>query len=237
MNTEKARLDKMLQEKIISQNDYRTLLNSLKKNSFFAKLNQSLLLNPFQKIAGFQALIIGILILVMTSYLGIKAKLYYLAPLSAINALVLAKQNISHLFLFLFLFYQNIVNWLVLAILFMIAAKLLQKNKMRVIDFLGTVSLAQFPMLLVTAYTVLIRVFNPSLLEFDMSKGFPVHFTAIQYIFTIPIIIFVVWQSVLCFFAFKESSGLSGKKLWWGFLGALIFASMIAQPLTTLFMN
>ena len=235
MSTEKARLDKMLQEKKISQDDYRMLLSSIKRRSFFSKLQQSFWLNPFQKIAGFKALTIGMLILVMTSYLGVKAKLYYLGPLSAINATVLAKQTISYPFLFLL--YQNIVNWLVLAILFMIAAKILQKNKMRVIDFLGTVSLAQFPMLLVTVYTCLIRRFYPSLIEFDVSKGFPIHFTANQYIFTIPVIVFVVWQGVLCFYALKESSGLNGKKLWWGFLGTLILAGLIAQPLTTLFMN
>ena len=235
MNTEKARLDKMLHEKKISQDDYSILLQSLKRKSFFTKLHQSLWLNPFQKIAGFKALILGIFILVMTSYLGIQAKLYYLGPLSAINAFALAKQNISHLFLFLL--YQNMVNWLVLAVLFMIATKILQKNKMRAIDFLGTVSLAQFPVLLTTAYTCLIRIFYPSLLDIDMSHGLQIHFTLYQYICTIPFIVFIVWQIVLYFYAFKESSGLNGKKLWWGFLGSLIFVSMIAQPLTTLFMN
>ncbi len=235
MNTEKTRLERMLKENKIPQDDYTILLKSLKRKSFFTKLQSSFWLNPFQKIAGFKALIIGVLVLVVTSYVGIKAKLYYLGPLSVINASVLAKQTISHPFLFLL--YQNVVSWLVLAILFMVAAKILQKNKMRMIDFLGTVSLAMFPMLLVTLYTYLIRLFYPSILEFDMSKGYPIHFTANQYILTIPILAFIIWQSILCFFALQESSGLNGKKLWWGFLGSLIFASMIAQPLTTLFMN
>ena len=77
MNTEKTRLERMLRENKISQDEHKILLKSLKRKSFFTKLQSSFWLNPFQKIAGFRALIIGMLVLVVTSYVGIKAKLYY----------------------------------------------------------------------------------------------------------------------------------------------------------------
>ena len=235
MNTEKARLDKMLVEKKISQEDYLILTNALKRKSFFAKMHSSFWLNPFQKIAGFKALVIGMVILVLTCYLGVKAGLYYFGPVSVINASALAKQNIHHLFLFLL--YQNVVIWLVLAVSFMIAAKILQKNKIRIIDFLGTVALARFPTLLITICIYLIRVFYPSTLEVDMSKGLPIHANLIQYLVSLIISTLVVWQAFTYFYAFKESSGLLGKKLLWGFLGVIILVQFIALPFTNSFMS
>src|SRR3990167_4812466 len=95
MNTEKIRLERMLKENKITQQDYNTLLVALEKKSFFSKMGSSLLLNPFQKIAGFKALVIGMMILVAMSCIGIIAKVYFLGPLSVINASALPKQTID----------------------------------------------------------------------------------------------------------------------------------------------
>ena len=124
-----------------------------------------------------------------------------------------------------------------IAVSFMIAAKILQKNKIRIIDFLGTVALARFPTLLITICIYLIRVFYPSTLEVDMSKGYPIHATLIQYLVSLIITTLVVWQAFTYFYAFKESSGLLGKKLLWGFLGVIILVQFIALPFTNSFMS
>ena len=235
MNTEKARLDKMLQEKKISQEDYAILATALKRRTIFNKIHSTFILNPFQKIAGTKALFLGLITLILTSFLGVKAQLYYLSPMSTINALVLAKQTITNPFIFLL--GQNIVCWLVLAIFLLITAKIIQKNSIRIIDFFGTVALARFPTLLVTIYTMMIRIMNPSLLDIDMSKGFPIHFTLAQYIWSIPIAILAIWQAVMYFYAYKESSGLTGKKLILSFLTIIVLAEFTTAPLTTWFMN
>jgi len=62
MNTEQARLERMLKENKISRQDYNTLLVALEKKSFFSRMESSLLLNRFQKIAGGKALVIGMMI-------------------------------------------------------------------------------------------------------------------------------------------------------------------------------
>jgi hypothetical protein len=235
MNTKKSRLDKMLQENKISEDDYKILGAALKRKTFFNKIHSTFLLNPFQKIAGFKALFLGIITILLTSALALKAKIYFLGPLSTINASALGKQSINHPFAFIL--YQNIVCWLTLAILLMITAKILQKNKIRIIDFLGTVALARFPTLIATLYLMLTRIYYPSILDVDFSKGYPLHFSIIQYIFSIPAIILVIWQAVIYFYAFKESSGLTGKKLSFGFLVTIVLAEFIAQPITTWFMN
>ncbi|MFA6302902.1 MAG: hypothetical protein WC627_07190 [Legionella sp.] len=235
MNTEKTRLDTMLRDKKISQDEYQILAAALKRKSFFAKMESSLLLNPFQKIAGFKALMFGMIILLLTSYLGVKAGLYYLGPLSAINVLAVTKQSIGQPFLLLL--FQNTVCWLAVAIVFMIVAKILQKKKVRLIDFLGTVALARFPMLFITLYTYFVRTFYPSMLDIDLSKGLPIHASMSQYLFSICVTVLMVWQIVTYFYAFKESSGLLGKKLWWAFLGSLVLVQFLSEPITTLFMN
>jgi len=64
MNKDKQRLATMLEEKKISKEDHDMLQTALKRKSFFAKMQSSIWLNPFQKIAGFKALILGMLVLI-----------------------------------------------------------------------------------------------------------------------------------------------------------------------------
>jgi len=235
MKHEKERLMTMLKDNKISQDDYNLLLGAIKKRSFFSKMSSSLLLNPFQKIAGGKALGIGIVILLCISYLGVIAKVYFLDPISIINSSAVLKQAVE--INFLFLAYQNIVSWLVLALLFRISAKVLQKKKTRMIDFLGTVALARFPGLLITIVCSILRVFNPGFLEIDLTKGLHMHVSFGEMVFGITVTILTVWQIITYFYALKESSGLDGKKLWIGFIVSLITACFIGQLLTTLVMN
>lgn len=235
MNNEKTRLDKMLQAQKISQDDYAILAAALKRKTIFNKIHSTFLLNPFQKIAGWKALLLGMITIVLTSLLALKAKLYFLGPMSTLNASVLGQLNIRYpLGLIL---YQNIMCWLVLSIVLMITAKVLQKHKIRIIDFLGTVALARIPTLIATFYLMILRIGYPSVLAIDLSHGYQLHYSIAQYIFMIPVIILAIWQAVIYFYAFKESSGLTGKKLILGFLVGVILAENIAQPLTTWFVR
>ena len=235
MTNEKARLEKMLRDNKISQQDYEILASALKRKTIFNKIHSTFLLNPFQKIAGIKALVLGLITLLLTSFFGVKAQVYYLSSMVTLNATALAKQTISHPFAFLL--YQNVACWFVLATLLMIAAKILQKNKIRIIDFFGTVALARFPTLIITLYVMIGRAIAPNLWNIDMSKGFPLHFSASQYLVSIPASIIAIWQAVIYFYAYKESSGLTGKKLWLSFLGTMVIAECIAQPVTTFFMS
>jgi hypothetical protein len=235
MNIEKARLDKMLQEHKVSPEDYAILSSALNKKKIFNRLRSTFLLNPFQKIAGVNALLLGVITLILTSFFGVTAQLYYLSPMSTINALALAKQTLPHPVLFLL--YQNVVCWLVLAILLMIGAKILQKKPVRIIDFLGTAALARFPTLVATIYLAILRVTYPSILYVDFSKGVQLHFSLAQYLFSAPVIVFAIWQAVIYFYAYKESSGLTGKKGILSFLAIIVLAECIAEPLTTWFMQ
>jgi len=86
VSLEKERIRKMLAEHKISAEDYKILLAAL--NAKHSKFNAiiSLLINPFKKLAGLKAFIIGLVIILGMSYLGVTAKLYYSAVLDITNA-------------------------------------------------------------------------------------------------------------------------------------------------------
>lgn len=236
MKNDKERLMGMLAENKISEEDYNTLLMALKKKSFSSRIESSLWLNPFQKIAGFKALLLGIIVLLVMSYTGALGGLYFLGPLTTINASIVVKQS-QHIG-FLLLAYQNTVSCLILTTLFFITAKILTKKKLRIIDFLGTVTLSRFPLALFTVITSIVRMVDPTSLDIDMSKGLPLHtFTMGLFILSVIGMVIIVWQIITYFYAMKESSGLVGKKLWLGFIVSLVTAELIALPLTTWFMN
>jgi len=235
MVKEKEHLMSMLKENKISDKDYNLLMSALQKKTFFEKLSSSLLLNPFQKLAGFHALLAGIMILLCMSYLGTIAKVYFPGIFSVLNASVVANQQIeNNVFL---LAYQNLVACSVLAGSFLLAAIIFRQKGLRVIDFLGTVTLARFPLLLLTIVLAVIRVLDPGFLAIDISKGIPLHPSVTMSLFSAVVICLLIWQITTYFYALKESSGLRGKKLMISFIGSLILSEIIASPLTTIFMN
>jgi len=231
----KERLDSMLQEKKISEADYKVLIEAINKKSFFSKISSSLLINPFQKIAGVKALTLGITILVLISFLGVIGQVYFIGVMGVLNAHALVKQSID--INFFLLAYQNLVSWLVLSGVFMVAAIIFRKKRIRVIDFLGTVALARFPLLIMTACMALIQSVSPAFLAIDMSQGISMKGTPGMSAFSLLVLCLFIYQIATYFFALKESSGLVGKKLWLSFIASFIVAEIIIQPLATIFMN
>ncbi len=235
MNQDKSRLDRMLRENKISEADYKVLLHATDKKSFFSKIESSLFINPFQKIAGVKALLLGVLILLLMSFLGVIAKVYFVGVMGVLNAHALVKQavNIS----FLLLMYQNLVSWLVLSSIFIIMTKVFQKQKIRIIDFLGTVALARFPLLLLTFLMLCIQLFSPDFFAIDFSQGISMKASIGMSLFGVLALCLFIYQVVVYFYALKVSSGLVGKKLWISFILSFIIAELIAGPLAAIFMN
>ena len=235
MNKEKAHLMSMLKEHKISQDEYTLLLAALEKKSFFDRISSFFLINPFQKIAGVNALVWGMAVLIIMSYLGVVAKVYFPGVLSVLNASAVAHQKIE--INFFLLAYQNLVAWLVLSGMFLMSAKIFQQKRVRLVDFLGTVALARFPYLVLTLLMSIIRVVNPGFLAIELNKGVSLQPSIAMSAFSAVVICLFIWQIATYFYALKESSGLIGKKLWLGFIVSLILSECIASPLTTIFMN
>lgn len=233
MTTEKDRLDEMLQNNKITKSEYHLLLSALnKKNSFYVVF--SFLVNPFQRIAGVYSLVIGLITLLAMSGLGLIAKVYFPGLITILNASAVKEPKVP--LNFYLLLYQNAICWIVLTIIFIVIAKILQQKRIRIIDFIGTVALARFPFLILTGILCIIRLLYPSFLEIDLTKGVLVEPSVSLSAFFVVMITFVIWQITTYFNAFKESSGLIGKKLWIGFIIALILGEVTTNYLTMVVM-
>ena len=235
MNIEKQKLADMLDEKKITKEDYQLLVHALDKQESKRSL-VALFINPFQKIAGQTALLAGLVIIVVMSYMGVVADVYYAGIFDCLNAANLKhtqaiKPNFS------LLLTQNVINWLSLSATFILSAIIFKQKRFRVIDFLGTVAFSRFPTLILTTFIAIVWAANPSLLDFDVTK------TTFQYHFNISgtLIDFMwqfcyAWQITIYLFALKESSGLNGTKLWIAFVVSVFTADQFSHLLGTYLM-
>lgn len=231
MTSENERLLTLLKDKKITQDEYKLLSKALVPNTG-VKLFFSLLINPYQKIAGISALGVGVGIILIISYFGAMAKIYFPGLLGILNSSMMKNPAIGTDFLFLL--YQNAVIWLVLTLLFIIAAKICQQKSIRIIDFMGTVALSRFPYLLLTGFLAMMRVVDPRFMDVGMENGLQLKPSLLAITFSSVVIICAVWHIVTYFYALKESSGLSGKKLWLSFIACILVGEIVSNFITML---
>lgn len=224
MNKNKEQLSNMLKENKISQKDHDILLGAMDKKSFFSKNNLFLLVNPFQKIAGVKALLFGLIILLITSCLNAIGN----GSLIVSGASFVQKQNgLPGLFL---LTCQLLTLWLILSVCFALTAKLFRK-KIRFVDFLGTFAFAYYPTFLSAAVTATLQSINPNFYASIITMATTPHFSFGMTAYIIFAFVFGIWQVATHFYAFKESSGLTSKKLGWGFAITYILVLMVGGQL------
>lgn len=230
MNNDKKQLDSMLEANKISKSEYKRLNRAMEKSVTQEGALYSLI-NPFKKVAGVKALIVGVFFLLMISYLGVVGKLYFLGPLSL--KVLPGSEAVS--FSFFILLYQNLVGWGLLSLAFLLVAHLFQKKKVRSIDFFGTVLFAHYPYLLLSAFLCLLQFWVPSVIEVSSTQH-PSFSLAVIALMLASFVAFI-WQIAVYFFALKESSGLEGKTLVLSFIIVLILTEMVAYSLTSIFIN
>jgi len=209
----KERLLALFQEKKISEAELQILLNSIDtKISFFYKV-YLFLINPFQKIAGFQAFFLGILFTIVMAFCANKADVHYPDIISLTSSIELNKK-----LNFIKILCEQLIQCTTLALFFYIFSLIYQNGKVRLIDFLGTVYFSRFPYFIMTLYILILRHLFPNILT--GSGDHPWRYA--MYIFSD---LGLAWQIITYFFAFKESSGLKDTRLWAGFILCIILAS------------
>lgn len=233
MKKELERLLKMRKENKISERDFDMLSGALTKNSFCSTLENSMLINPFQKIAGFKALFIGLILMLVMSVIGVYANVYIDGSLGFIMTNGFKATRAPS---FLLLLYQNMVACLSVAVLFYLSAILLRQKGIRIIDFLGTVAFARYPTCISIMFFILAKWLSPENFNEDFSKGFSFHFSITGSLSALLWTACYVWQGMNYFFAFKESAGLDGKRLWSAFLITMLVADILSSILTRLFL-
>ncbi|NJK97561.1 MAG: hypothetical protein HC905_24020 [Bacteroidales bacterium] len=151
------------------------------------------LYNPFTRIAGVQSLLWGLLILLVTAFLGGLNNVHYDGVIDMHAGMP------APMLLFLL---EVIVSWLLFSVLLLIAAKILSRSKVRVVDIFGTQAFAKYPYLVIS----LISFIPYFRFEF---QGMP-DISASLIIFGLLTIVFTIWTVVLMYNAFSVSANLSG---------------------------
>ncbi len=165
------------------------------------KLN--LLINPFLKIAGWEAFFFGTIISGLIIFIGYTNNLFFPGIISIRNSSALTFSNA--------VVFQ--VIGLLPAILLMYLSGLVFSKNVRFQDILGSVTLARFPYILMVLFGFL--------LNNNSSRLLGTHEYLILGIFTIIYIILSIWIIVLLYNAFKVSTNIKGNK------GIIIFASIV----------
>ena len=164
------------------------------------------LINPFERIAGWKALIIGLCFISLIAIIGkvnhlIFGKIFMVTP--------------YYPHTFFQAFYTQIIVWGVLFIVMWIVGKIFSKSKIRVIDVAGTMALSRAPMLLIVLL------------------GFLPFFSTVSTtrlsIFGLICVIPFIWMAVLMYNAYSVSCNLNGSRGILSFIGASIAAEIIAS--------
>ncbi|MDR2038018.1 MAG: DUF3887 domain-containing protein [Bacteroidales bacterium] len=165
------------------------------------------LVNPFQKIAGWRALGLGIVIMLATAIFGKINHMFFDG--------VLDVHTLSHSFAEAFA--AQAINLISVFIVMWLAGALFSRSKIRPIDIAGTMALSRAPMLFL-ALVGFLPIVPESI--FDMLQ------TAI---FVVICFIFVVWMITLMYHAFIVSCNIRGTRGNIVFIGALLVAEIISK--------
>ena len=176
----------------------------------------SLIFNPFKRIAGWDAFGVGLVIVVLTTFTGNFAGIYFDGVIDMHFA-----ENFDSLKSWLMI----PINIISISVIMWLAGITVSKN-FRFIDILGTMTLSRAPFLLIALASFFVKVPDLSGIMQDPFVIFDSISFIIILIFTFPIII---WSVTLLYNAYKISTGASGQKLSISFIFGLIIAEIISK--------
>ncbi len=196
------------------------------------------LFRPFERLSSRQALLPGVLVLLVVAALANAAGLETDAILSlhfaddmGLGALIT----------------QGLVNWLIMAACLFLAARLLEVQPLNLADFLGNQAFARWPLLL----SVLYLSFPPvnermQQLTNDLLAAMPTQpgqvmadaaYMADAFILTaygLPVLITLIWMTWLMLQGFGTATRLKGPQAVFPFAASLLVAQILSLGLNTL---
>ncbi len=168
------------------------------------------LINPFERIAGWPALLIGLCIMALTAVFGKINKIAFDGALDA---------HVGATFSFTASFAMQAVDLLALFLTMWLAGICFSKTKVRAVDVAGTMALSRTPMLLLVLVSFLPIV--PAGL-FDIPR---------LTVFGIISIVLIIWMIALMYHAFSVSCRMKGTRGTVVFIGALLVAEVVSKCL------
>jgi len=185
----------------------------MKSNEIFR-----LLINPFTRIAGWQAFGIGLVFVIIT---GITGTFSHVAFDGVIDMHLLQKLSFLNSFEFLAI---DLISVMII----MIATGYIISKGFRIIDILGTMTLSRAPFIILAIagyFTV-----SPDIAE--IMKNPLVIFQSLSFVLFILLSIpITIWTIILMFNSLKISCGVKGTKLGTAFIAAVLISEIISKIL------
>lgn len=187
------------------------------------------LFQPFELIAGWRSLLLGIIVLLLTGGLAYLANVRF----DGVMDFHMATEGETGFEVFLV---EQLINWLSLSLVLLVFGLLFTKL-FRVVDLLGTQALARVPMLLV-ALVSLVLPFG-DVIQFIMhtvlGQGAPVSVSTVDFIlfgiFLFILLFMVIWMIYLMYHSFSVACNLSGPKAVILFIIGLLAAEALSKTL------
>lgn len=171
--------------------------------------------NPFTYLAGLKALLIGLIIVCLSAFLGTFNNVHFDGVIDMHMGTPAPAS---------FFYLETLISILVMSVCLFISGLILSKSKIRIIDVIGTQTLSKAPMI-VLAIIAFIPYFHFSFSP-DM-KTIPVNAIVIA-LLCIP---FTIWSVILMYNAYSVSCNISGNKAIISFIVVLIISEILSKLL------
>ena len=226
MKKDQERLLNLYKEKKITEEDFNILSRALSQKKTRSQRFFHHFVNPFDRFAGYQAVAIGLGVLLATSLVASLSQIHF----PGLFDLKIFKPADSPGLPLIFqkILLQNMIISLSLAMAFYFSSRLAKKSSLRFVDFLGTAMMARFPYLIASVVFLILHLSEVKL-HFDKVEDVSTY-TLIAITFTA--LLSIVWLGATYFYSLKESSGLKGKSLWVSFVFSLLIVEVF-----TLYLN
>ncbi|MFC1733956.1 hypothetical protein ACFL6I_26945 [candidate division KSB1 bacterium] len=187
---------------------------------------KKMIYNPFERIGGYTALGIGLVVIFITSCLASLSLLHFDGIID------MHFGGDSSLCLF---FIQNLVNLIVITLVFYFIGIFISPSRIRLLDIIGTQALARTPMLLPASFACLINIkkYNEYIITAILHDNFKIALTFTEWVLVVLLLIIVlisiIWMIVLMFNAYSISTNIKGTKLTVSFIIGIIIAEVITK--------
>lgn len=196
----------------------------MKKHEVF-----QLLVNPFTRIAGWQALILGWVIISLTTYLGWKNGLIF----DGLVGIHFAQVTLMQTFIF------QLTDWLCLSLVFWVGGLIFSKSSLRIIDVLGTTALSEFPFLIISliGFSPIAQHSKSAANEMMLIMSRNVSGIGSLLLLIVIGIAVTIWFIALLYNAFNVSCNVPKPRNIFVFIGGFILSLIVASVFSFIFMT
>lgn len=189
---------------------------------------KKLLVNPFERFAGFTSLVIGCVVILITSAIALAGNIH----LDGVIDLHISKEISVATCL-----KEGAINWLSMVVFIYIAGLIFSRSSIRFIDVLGTQALARFPMIIACLGSWLLDTdVIQKFIQYKLKQsGEPVTVGISDWLMfglsTLLMLLSVVWMIALMYKAYSVSCNIKGTRGVVSFIACILLAEITSKLL------